>query len=71
MTEATVGHPPLEVVTRSGDEPFTSEDEAIGARLLDFWRWSSSDLADNTTRGVLAEYLVALAVGAVTRPRVS
>ena len=69
MIEKMAGHPPLEVVTRSGDEPFASEGKAIGARLLDFWRWSSSDLADNATRGVLAEYLVALAVGAVTRPR--
>ena len=56
-------------MTRSGDESFTSEGEAFGARLLDFWRWSSSDLADNATRGVLAEYLVSLAVGAVARPR--
>ena len=69
MIEKTLGHPPLEIVTRSGNEPFTSEGRPIGAGLLDFWRWSSSDLADNATRGVLAEYLVALAVGAVTRAR--
>ncbi|HAK96025.1 MAG TPA: hypothetical protein DCM87_13795 [Planctomycetes bacterium] len=30
----------------------------------DFWAWSTSDLLDNTARGVLAEFLVGLAVGA-------
>lgn len=28
-----------------------------------FWRWSASDLVSNTMRGVLAEYIVALAMG--------
>ena len=42
-------------------------DEALprGATVLDFWRWMGSDLVLNTTRGALAEYLVALAVDAV------
>lgn len=31
--------------------------------MLDFWRWAFSDLRDNTQRGVLAEFLVALALG--------
>ena len=37
-----------------------------GAVLLDFWRWTGSDLVGNTTRGLFAEYLVGLAVGAVS-----
>lgn len=32
------------------------------ASVLGFWQWSGSDLMDNTSRGVLAEYLVALAL---------
>ncbi len=46
-------------------------DEALptGASLLDFWRWIGSDLVGNTTRGLFAEYLVGLAVGAVTGKR--
>ena len=32
--------------------------------ILDYWVWASSDLVGNTERGVLAEYLVAMAVGA-------
>jgi hypothetical protein len=30
----------------------------LGGSLLDFWRWSASDLVSNATRGRLAEYLV-------------
>jgi hypothetical protein len=40
-------------------------DRFVGAdaTVLDFWRWAFSDLRDNTQRGVLAEFLVALALG--------
>jgi hypothetical protein len=31
--------------------------------LLDFWQWSVSDLVSNATRGRLAEYIVARALG--------
>ena len=37
-----------------------------GASVSDFWRWIGSDLVGNTTRGLFAEYLVGLAVGALT-----
>lgn len=43
----------------SGDEPLPG-----GQRLVDFWRWMGSDLVSNSYRGILAEYLVGLAVGA-------
>jgi len=41
-------------------------DEALSenATVQDFWRWIGSDLVGNTTRGLFAEYLVGLAVGA-------
>ncbi|MHC4535753.1 MAG: hypothetical protein ACYS6K_17525 [Planctomycetota bacterium] len=38
-----------------------SKGESI--HLKDFWKWSSSDLVSNATRGILAEYLVASALG--------
>jgi hypothetical protein len=31
--------------------------------VLDFWRWSASDLLSNTARGVFAEFIVASALG--------
>jgi hypothetical protein len=35
----------------------------VDATVVDFWRWAFSDLRDNTVRGVLAEFLVAAALG--------
>lgn len=42
---------------------------AVGATVGDFWAWAYSDILANTTRGVFAEYLVALALGEVGRCR--
>ena len=41
------------------DERFAGLD----AQVVEFWRWAFSDLRDNTVRGVLAEFLVAAALG--------
>ena len=40
------------------------------ATVADFWRWAFSDLRTNNLRGVLAEYLVACALGAAGGTRV-
>ncbi|MGW4647232.1 hypothetical protein [Kitasatospora sp. NPDC004289] len=40
---------------------------AAAGTVLDFWRYAMPDLRTNTTRGLLAEYLVHRAVGAVQR----
>lgn len=50
---------PSVAVPLDGMERFTGLD----ATVADFWRWAFSDLRDNTTRGILAEFLVAKAVG--------
>ena len=63
------GFAPLEAAFRDGSEPLTSDGKPLRSTILGFWRWSESDLADNATRGVLAEYLVALALGCETEPR--
>jgi hypothetical protein len=38
--------------------------------LVDFWAWAYSDLLSNATRGVLAEFLVGVALGVVEQPRI-
>ena len=53
----------------SGDEPFQGRG-AHALKLLDYWRWSGSNLLDNTTRGILAEFLVVAALGLHKEPRV-
>ncbi|MEN8242620.1 MAG: hypothetical protein ABFS17_11905 [Chloroflexota bacterium] len=53
----------LKVTPKTGDEKFTIEGEPTGFDLRSFWSWSTSDLVSNTTRGVLAEFIVAQALG--------
>lgn len=48
----------------NGNEPFTLHGSDTSIILQDFWRWSCSDLLNNTQRGVLAEFLVHSALGA-------
>jgi len=43
-------------------ESIHSDGHPLNYTILDFWRWSSSDLVSNATRGVLAEFLVARAL---------
>jgi len=54
---------PIELKRREGDDSFHVQGCALGFDLLSFWQWSSSDVVSNATRGVLAEYLVAQALG--------
>lgn len=49
------------------DEPFVG----LTATVSDFWSWAFSDLRSNIERGVLAEFLVARAVGAEQPMRVA
>jgi hypothetical protein len=51
---------------RSGAEHFHHQETTLEFTLVDFWRWSVSDLVSNATRGRLAEYLVAKALGIST-----
>lgn len=55
--------PPIKATRKIGDEPFHAAGRGLGFDLLSFWRWSASDLVSNTARGILAEYLVARALG--------
>jgi len=48
---------------RTGDEPFHRGTTPLPHTLLDFWRWTGSLLLNNTSRGNLAEFIVAQALG--------
>lgn len=60
---------PIEVKRRAGDETFRDAGRDLGFDLTGFWQWSCSDLVSNATRGILAEYLVAQALGAAAGVR--
>lgn len=59
---------PLRIERKTGSESFCLSGQPAGFNLLEFWQWSTSDLVDNTTRGVLAEFIVAKALGIDVRP---
>ncbi len=54
---------PIEIHPRHPDERLTQGGSPTEFSLMDFWTWGASDLLDNTARGVLAEFIVAKAVG--------
>ncbi len=53
----------INATLKSGKEKFKIDGETIGLNLIDFWKWSVSDLLSNATRGRLAEFIVGSAVG--------
>jgi hypothetical protein len=56
--------PPTQLL--SGDEPITGTPGTV----QNFWAWAMSDLRGNTVRPMLAEFLVAQALGAASQPRI-
>ena len=54
--------PGIEIAQKTGDEPFHDDRKNLPQTLLDYWRWSGSDLVSNAQRGILAEFLVGSAL---------
>ena len=52
----------IEAFLKTGDEQLAYNEKPLGFSLLDFWRWSVSDILSNATRGRFAEFIVATAV---------
>ena len=50
-----------------GDKPFKGMNATVG----EFWAWSTSDLRDDGTRGILAEFIIGKALRALTDYRTS
>ena len=53
----------INVTRKTGQEKFKPTTDDTDIRLVDFWQWSTSDLLNNVTRGILAEFLVATDLG--------
>ena len=66
--DADLGPVPLKL--REPTDSFNVEGGCPSATLGDYWRWSSSNILDNTERGIVAEFLVANALGLTDKPRV-
>ena len=63
-------YPALVQQLKTGDETFRRHDKPVPVTLLDFWRWSGSDLVNNALRGKIAEFIVAQALGLSATPRI-
>jgi hypothetical protein len=62
--------PSINPKRKTGNELFLYNGSQKGKNsLLDFWVWSSSVLVSNATRGVLAEFIVAMSLGQTRRVR--
>ncbi len=61
--------PSIKVTRKNGNEQFQDNEKLLTFNLLSFWQWSSSDLVGNTLRGMLAEFIVASAVGSTEGTR--
>lgn len=57
----------IPLVRQSGSARLSAHGLGDAGTVLAFWQWSASDLLGNTSRGVLAEYIVALALGVDVR----
>ena len=53
----------ISTIPKNGNEELSFNEINIGFSLLDFWKWSVSDLMSNATRGRLAEFIVGTSVG--------
>lgn len=63
MVENKSGFIRLDVKKKTGAERFYRNNQPLDMSLPNFWQWFTSDLASNATRGILAEYIVAKALG--------
>ena len=52
----------LEVAPKIGNENLIYNDNLTNWKVIDFWKWSASDLLSNSTRGIFAEFIVATAL---------
>ena len=62
-------YPALKIEVKTGSEPFTENNKDLPIQLNHFWQWNQSNLVENRTRGILAEFIVmkALGVKSITR----
>jgi hypothetical protein len=51
------------VKEKTGDELLTFNNHLTPFALIDFWKWSVSDIISNASRGRFAEFIIATALG--------
>ena len=70
MTIKKQSLPKIKTVKKSGKEKFIMNGTTQNFSLIDFWSWNQSDLIENRTRGILAEYIVKNALEVTNNERI-
>ena len=70
MTREQVLLPEIQTEQKSGKEKFLFNGIEQDYSLIDFWIWNQSDLIENRTRGILAEYIVKKALEVKSNDRI-
>ena len=61
---------PIPINYTKGNNSFILNGKSSKYTLLDFWAWAFSDVITNTTRGLVAEFIIATALGIdIRKPR--
>ena len=63
MASDKILYPEIEIKRKQGWDVIVDEVGNTVNNMLDFWEWAYSDVISNSNRGILAEYLVASALG--------
>lgn len=50
--------PEINIQRKTGTEEFWFNNKKLNFKLKEFWIWNQSNLIENRTRGILAEYIV-------------
>lgn len=62
--------PQIITAKKKGNESFEYKNQNLDFDLKDFWSWSQSNLIENRTRGILAEFIVKQALDADSENRI-
>jgi len=60
----------IKVEVKTGEEYFSTENNKLDFKIIDFWRWNQSNLIENRTRGILAEFIVKKALNITNDARI-
>ena len=62
--------PEIIVKKKNGAEKFQIKNRPLSFELSDFWSWNQSDLIENRTRGILAEFIIKKALDIQSNNRI-
>lgn len=62
--------PNIKTNRKTGNENFVLKKKVLNIKIQDFWCWNQSNLIENRTRGILAEFIVKEALNIKSQSRI-